>query len=199
MGYSAGGWYAYAVAEALLKRGAPLGLTAILDSHINTKIHRRIGTQIILTKLRERLPRYLRATLPPAKTNFWRGAINKLRALNIKSAKYLGLRLPGPQSLKRMATGKEPQILDAFVQLLTSYKPPRLPVKIELFAPKQNVTELMRVWEFYAKGGVHCSILFEDHHDYYNPDCAAALALALEEKLQQSDDGPAMSPPLTSP
>ena len=43
MGFSAGGWYAYAVAAALLQRQAQVGVLALLDTQVTVQIDPRLG------------------------------------------------------------------------------------------------------------------------------------------------------------
>lgn len=44
LGYSVGGWYAHAVAAALLEHGATIGMFAVLDTGTTAKIHRSSRT-----------------------------------------------------------------------------------------------------------------------------------------------------------
>ena len=72
LGYSAGGWYAHAVAAALLERGAQIGLFAVLDSHalnsLNLTADCRIHLRLYLTLLALQLSRRVRRVMAKVKT-----------------------------------------------------------------------------------------------------------------------------------
>jgi thioesterase domain-containing protein len=55
---SAGGWYAWAVASELLRRGRSLGLVAILDSGPTAAISRRLWGSLLLRSSVRRVPVY---------------------------------------------------------------------------------------------------------------------------------------------
>jgi thioesterase domain-containing protein len=198
MGYSAGGWYAYAVAAALLQRGAPLGLVAILDSHATIRIHRRLGMALFGGHVGSRLLPALQGTLrPPAGQRRRRYAFDRLRSLNQSARLYLRMGVPGPNTIKDKLTGIVPPPAEPFVQLLfDGYRPPRLPLEVDLFAPQRQLAKVHALWSFYAQGGVHDWPLFDDHFDFIKPELASQLAQALETALQRAE-GP--SRPLTSP
>ncbi len=86
MGYSAGGGYAYALAAALLQRGAPLGMVAIVDTTATTRNHRRLGMALIGGQVGSRLLPALRSTLrPPRGQQRWRYVLEKLQSLKAAS------------------------------------------------------------------------------------------------------------------
>ncbi|QPN62714.1 amino acid adenylation domain-containing protein [Synechococcus sp. CBW1004] len=201
LGYSAGGWYAYAVAAALLERKAPLGLLAILDTHATARVHRRLGMTLFSQMLRARFLPTLHGILsPPVGQSRWLYVLNRLRTANARAAQYLHVRVPGPQVIKRHLQGIDPPAQEPFIQLLAQgYRPPRLPLMVHLFAPKMHLPALRRLWQFYAIAGVHSTPLFENHHDFYRPELATQLAQALEATLQCMEQSPSEPSPVHIP
>jgi len=198
MGYSAGGWYAYALATALLQRGAPLGMVAIIDTTATTRIHRRLGMALFGGQVGSRLLPALQGTLrPPTGQRRRRYAVDRLRSLNQIARLYLRMGLPGPNTIKDKLRGIAPPPPDPYVQLLyDGYRPPRLPLRVDLFATPKQLPKVHALWSFYAQGGVRDWPLFDDHFDFIKPELASQLAQALETALQRAE-GP--SRPLTSP
>ena len=187
MGYSAGGWYAYAVAAALLQRGASLGMVAILDTSATTRIHRRLGMALFGGQVGSRLLPALQCTLrPPAGQSRRRYAVDRLRSLNQAARRYLRVELLGPNTIKDKLRGIAPPPPDPYVQLLyDGYRPPRLPLQVDLFATPRQLTRIHALWSFYAQGGVHDWPLFENHFDFIKPELTPQLAQALETALQR--------------
>lgn len=158
LGTSAGGWYAYAVAAALLDRGAQVGLLAILDSHAVAHVHRRLR----LARLRMKL---LRLINPPAGEPRW-GFIRGI-------------------PLRRRAAST---VSDPFVELLRQeFRPPRLPITADLFGPPQTMDLLQRTWSFYALAGVRSVPLFTEHNDFLRPELAPRLAAAIDDALIRNE------------
>jgi len=195
MGYSAGGWYAYALAAALLQRRAPLGMVAIIDTSATTRIHRRVGIPLFGGQVVSRLLPALRGTLrPPQGQHRRRYAIDRLRSLNRAARVYLRMGIPGPRAraiiagLRGIATPPCEPYPDPYLQLLfTGYRPPRLPIAVDLFAPQRQMRKVHAIWTFYARGGVHDWPLFDDHFDFIKPELAPQLAQALETALQRAE------------
>jgi len=76
---------------------------------------------------------------------------------------------------------------DPFIALLHKYVPVKLFVHVDLFAPARRISYLRRFWSTYARRGVSCHAIFNDHHDFYNPDASADLASALENILSAKE------------
>lgn len=187
MGYSAGGWYAYALAAALLQRGAPLGMVAIIDTTATTRIHRRLGMALFGGQVGSRLLPALQGTLrPPTGQLRRRYAVDRLRSLNQTARLYLRMGLPGPNTIKDKLRGIAPPPPDPYVQLLyDGYRPPRLPLRVDLFATPRQLPKVHALWSFYAQGGVRDWPLFDSHSDFIKPELAPQLAQALEIALQR--------------
>jgi 3-oxoacyl-(acyl-carrier-protein) synthase/thioesterase domain-containing protein/acyl carrier protein len=191
LGYSVGGWYAYAVAAALLQRGAPLGVVAILDTNAFTRIHRRLGMGLFAGQVGSRLLPALLGTLrPPRGLRRRRYTVDRLRSLNQTARLYLRMGVPGPNTIKDKLRGIAPPSPDPYVQLLyDGYRPPRLPLRVDLFATHTQLPKVHALWSFYAQGGVRAWPLFDDHHDFLKPELAPQLAQALETALQRAEGG----------
>jgi thioesterase domain-containing protein len=191
LGYSVGGWYAHAVAAALLKRGAPVGLFAVLDTHPTARIHRRIGLVLLLQRLQVRLLPHLRGLLqPPAGQRRRRYLRGRLQAVNQHLHDHLRVRFPVPGRVSADGEGAStpPSVGDAYAQLpWDGYRPPRLPLVVDLFAPEDHLPFLQRLWSFYARSGVRCHSLFREHHEFGEAERIPELAAALESALQRAE------------
>jgi amino acid adenylation domain-containing protein len=60
LGQSAGGWYAWALASELLRRGRPLGTLVILDTGPTAALSRRLLGWLLLQRALQRLPGHLK-------------------------------------------------------------------------------------------------------------------------------------------
>lgn len=94
--------------------------------------------------------------------------------------------VPGPNAIKNKLRGIVPLPAEPFVQLLfDGYRPPRLPLGVDLFAPQRQLLKVHALWSFYAQGGVHDWPLFDAHFDFFKPELSPQLAQALETALQR--------------
>lgn len=134
VGHSAGGWYAHAVAAALIERGRTIGLLAVLDSHATVDLDPDV-----------------------------RLAIEPLQ----KQAGY-----------DDPAYGE-----DMYVLLTQRFRPPRLPVAVDLFGPGWSMELLRLTWQPYALNGIRSHVMLGSHLDFLQPEHAPAVARALESAL----------------
>lgn len=190
LGASAGGWYAHAVAEALLERGAAIGMLAILDTSAGARVHRRVRWRMLASELLPRMGTHLSGLLrPPAGQGRSVYASERLRALHHQVRRYLGVGLPLVPAGEQPSSGQaDPLRGDAFVELLReAHRPTRLPISVDLFATPRNLSALRTLWRFYAREGVRSYPMFEDHADFFDPELMPELAVALAEVLAQWD------------
>jgi thioesterase domain-containing protein len=167
IGYSVGGWYAWAVAAALLERGATIGLCAILDSHA---LHP--------SRMFRDLPVVARGRLRVEKVvENLRGKTGRQRVNYLNS--LARRRVLRPQAADPLQGSGNPDFLD----IMRGYPPPQLPITVDLFGPGRSMKRLERAWRYYATAGVRCHSLFEDHTDMVRPDLMAHLAAELETVL----------------
>ena len=186
VGYSAGGWYAHAVAEALLERGAALGLFAVMDTHATARIHRRLGVVLLLQRLYSRLGVHFTGLIESSgKRSRSRYLLGRVQALRRLLDHYLQAGINRP-SLEGFPTGGPARDWDPFAQLPKSnYRPRRLPIEADVFAPLSRLPELRSLWRFYARGGFKFHPIFSDHHDFYRLDLIPDLAKAVESALER--------------
>jgi thioesterase domain-containing protein len=160
IGWSAGGWWAFATAGALLRRGADIGVVATLDSPVvpvvPTTLRRMIRGQEMVGRI----------THTPAGQPWIRHAA-KVVAANLVSGQ------PPPRG--------------AFLDELrrTSLKP--LPVRVQVFCPPDQLAARRTLWRHYALGGVDTHAIFDDHVDFIEHQHAPAMAAALERILRPYD------------
>lgn len=179
VGYSAGGWYAHAVAAALIDRGAAIGVLALLDTGPGAKIRRRFRVAIHLkSRWQHYVARAGRVIHPP-------GGQSRRSYL----AERLGARMGGLHA-KVPEQGATSQAV-SFATLLGGYQPPRLPLKVQLFARPARQVLLERIWRFHARGGVSVTVhpLFNEHSDFRHPEFMSALADELERVLAREECG----------
>jgi hypothetical protein len=117
--------------------------------------------------------------------NFLRRKLESLRFLA-----WTLLRTPGekaPQALDPDARPRPTQPLrgDYFLQLHTYYRPPRLPIRADIFATRSGEKSLRRLWNFYSSGKAHVHPDLLDHNDYYNVDFMPAFADRLETLIDE--------------
>jgi thioesterase domain-containing protein len=204
VGYSAGGWYAHAVAEALLKRGAWIASFMVLDSHYNARIHRRLGSLLLLTRLLERVPAHARWLLRPDRQETRRSYLQqRIRAAGNHAREFLKLTphqttaTPNtPLNADASRTGEEDvQDTDPFIALLAgSHRPARLPLQAEIFTPAAQPRRMRLIWNFYCRKGATIHRIFSDHDDFLNPDLMPELSQALEQAMQQAESDGARGP-----
>jgi amino acid adenylation domain-containing protein len=192
LGYSGGGWYAWAVAAELHRRGARPGLIGLVDTGATADLHRRLRLrQLVLRQLR-RLPRRARS-LGNTDLSRWPGALNrKLQALQFIAWTLLRPRgAIAPEALNPTAVPKPTQPLrgDYFIQLHTYYRPPRLPLRTDVFAANSRMKEHQQLWNFYAQGQAVLHSCLQEHGDYYNADLMPEFAHLLESVLEQIEAG----------
>lgn len=167
VGYSAGGWYAYAVAAALHERGVRIGMLALLDSHAirHTSTFAQLPLRLRLSLIAKIVSRRIRAEGLPS-------------YLKSVAQRRLGLL----RSAVRPHLHPDP---DWALALLGSYRPPRLPIAVRLFGPAKSMDRLSEAWRHYAQGGVRCHRMFEEHGDFGRSDLATQLAAALESIMAE--------------
>jgi pimeloyl-ACP methyl ester carboxylesterase len=186
LGYSGGGWYAWAVAAELRRRGADPGLIGLVDTGSTADLHRRMRLRQLIRRQLQHLPRRARA-LVDVDPGRWPSAL----ARKGKALRYIAWTLLRPQG------GTAPQVLDPearprptqplrgdyFLQLHTYYRPPRLPLRTHVFASRGQQHQLENLWNFYARGQALLHPCLEEHEDYYNADLMPEFALLLETIL----------------
>lgn len=188
LGYSAGGWYAYAVAAALLNAGGSIGFVGILDTHATAHIHRRLRLPMAIESA-FRAPSHLLHLLQSS-SNPWQEFITDVsQSLRYYLHMLKGARRKPIWSEARLSFEvKEFYYGDYYAWLHSAYRPPRLPIKVQLFTTPQNSNRLERLWRFYAMGGVTTHTMFEHHLDFSRPSHMPELAGYLRQVLENFHD-----------
>jgi hypothetical protein len=163
-----------------------------VDTGATADLHRRLRLrQLVLRQLR-RLPRRARS-LGNTDLSRWPGALNrKLQALQFIAWTLLRPRgAIAPEALNPTAVPKPTQPLrgDYFIQLHTYYRPPRLPLRTDVFAANSRMKEHQQLWNFYAQGQAVLHSCLQEHGDYYNADLMPEFAHLLESVLEQIEAG----------
>jgi hypothetical protein len=186
LGYSGGGWYAWAVAAELHRRGATPGLIGLVDTGATADVHRRLRLRQLVRRQLQHLPHRV-CSLAATDVSRWPAALaRKRQALQFIAWTLLRPKgTPAPQALNPTATPRPTQPMrgDYFLQLHTYFRPPRLPLRTDVFASRSQMNKHQRLWTFYAQGRAILHPCLEDHTDYYNADWMAKFALELESTL----------------
>jgi len=137
LGYSGGGWYAWAVAAELRRRGFTPGLIGLVDTSSTADIHPRLRLRQLIRRQLQRLPRRARAL-----------AAQDLRRWPAPQG------TTAPQALDPEARPRPTQPLrgDYSLQLHTYYRPPRLPLLVDVFASRRQRRQHEELWNVYAMG-----------------------------------------------
>ena len=211
LGYSAGGWYAHAVAAELLRLGGEVGFVGAIDTDAGADVHRRVRIPLVGRHLIRRGRSLLRELPGPSLGEKLQWLRERGRA-----AKYhlLGLRRRGSalqlrHRSKSAENGELPAIAanptrplssDYYLRVHALYRPPRLPIAVDVFATASTVRRKRWIWQFYARKGVLVHPFLKKHSDFYNADLMPALASLLRERLEAveaglcSGNGPALIP-----
>ena len=168
-GFSAGGWYAHAVAAALQERGAAIGVLAILDTGLAAKTHRRV----LLGYYAQRLAHHCR---------------DFIRSSNGKSLKrYVADGFSAMKHHLAIQRGYPTDAADLYLALLREFRPQPLAVAIDLFAPRKHIPLKSYIWRFYARGEARMHPIFETHSDFARQELMAEIAVEIEDALARSE------------
>jgi acyl-coenzyme A synthetase/AMP-(fatty) acid ligase len=165
VGFSAGGWWAFATAGALLRRGARLGLVAVIDSPPATQL-----PSLVQVKLRAQNI-FATATNAPAGQRWSQHA-----------GRMIARRLP-----RLAASQQQPARAPShpLLSVLRRETLPPLPISIELFTPAHRRRERLSLWRRFARGTILCHNMFYEHSDYLQPHNAPAIAATLERSMRR--------------
>jgi len=153
------------------------------------------------TLLPRLLPRLHGLIAPPPQQRRRRYLVDRLRGVNQHLHQYLRLRVPASLFPGFATAGSEgpAEVDDLFAQLSwDGYRPPRLPLAVDLFAPPGHLALLRRLWCFYGRGGVRCHPIFREHLDFRQPERMPQLAEALEAALRRAEGRPVHPQQFTS-
>ena len=174
LGYSLGGWIAYAVADQLLKKGGRISLFVVLDTEAEAKV--ALGIRLHMHKsLHLEQARKGGAGLLPV-------VVYGLKLVGRRLQKCLGGQ-PEP-SLPLIET---PLSGDYFEAVCHRYEPPRLPLFVHLVVQSERKPWQIEFWHHYALGGVMITRMFEKHPDFIDPGKASELADFLRPLLEETD------------
>jgi len=204
MGYSAGGWFAYATVNSILKRGGRIGALVLLDTHptplsLSKKEqtiafillrHRRIVDFIRLLKLRSGL--HLKTLLnPPIDQSRAEYIIEGYASLGFHARRILGIKLPLTTDLLRnpnlKAKGLDMPAIDPFVELHDRFVPQGAFIHVDILATVHKMKYLKKFWKRYALQGVTAHPLFDDHHDFIKSEHASELHAELERSMSDRE------------
>lgn len=175
IGFSAGGWFAYAVAVELRRQGAQLGMVCMFDTAPVARAHFRF-----------RLSRLLGRAQEEARRGDFRAFLRPLR--RIADRLYRQLRLSPAHGAPTGAA--VPAWSEAeYMSHLLRFRPARVPLHVDVISPPATVAAIAKFIRFYAKGGVTEHLLFVDHMDFVEADCAPELAARLRDILRRTEDG----------
>ena len=197
IGYSAGGWYAHAVAAELLHLGGSIGLFAVVDTGATADLHRRVRAPMVAGHLLRRLPLRLRELVDTGPSQLGGFLHQRASAMRFHLA---GMRrqqpINAPEDLETRAVN--PTLLnhsDYYVKVQTLYRPPRLPVAVDVISTRSTRLQKEWVWRFYARRGVRWHPVLDHHDDFFNAALMPPLADLLRQRLREIEAGSATAHP----
>lgn len=196
-GFSAGGWYAYAVVDALLKQGGRVATITLMDTDVGTT---RVGAHLAMRALYDRLqPRFCHHVLAllagDIDGGIWQYSRLRFRALrNYLNKEVRRIVLPyfsrgsaTSVDVTRTVAPLAGRHSDPFMDLLARYRPPKLQVKVVVLGPEDSLPRIQRLWQGYAIGGVTGLSLFDEHLDFIDIQKMPALSCVLDKLLQEGE------------
>jgi thioesterase domain-containing protein len=163
LGYSAGGWYAFATAQYLTSRGFDVPFVGVIDSEILVRMNKRIFISS-LPSLIKRLSHYSLTHL----NQLWKiqsGRMQNLRRSSVILREYIQ---PYRRSNIRLDSRKEvriPPYGNYYLELLKSYKPYAIPSDIHYFCTDRNFKRYGNIWGAYTTGSFFPHVILQTHTD----------------------------------
>ena len=191
LGYSAGGWYAWAVAAELQRRGADVGLVSMVDSGTSADLHRRVRLPLLLNRLVRTFPSRLQE-LHHQELGLWvrqRSSALKYHLQGLqrrKASDALPTATLPPE--ERTVNPTRPVRSDFFILLQQFHRPARLPLKVEVFTSQSSDHQARRIWRFYARRGVRTFPILTSHLDMFHKAKIPKLAEQLKSRLATADE-----------
>jgi thioesterase domain-containing protein len=195
IGYTAGGWSAYAVAKALLERGGHIGMLALLDTYPTNRTLSEVDQLTRLIGFLTRRPGFhIKALLAPSRdqggTEY---IIQRHESLGFHTRRMLGFELPFTSHLLHNGTPKpeeqhKPAIeIEPFVGALDKYTPLSIHIHADIFAPLAMTRYLNKLWSRYVLQGVTVHPICQEHLDLNNSELASELHIELERAMSAKD------------
>jgi amino acid adenylation domain-containing protein len=181
LGYSLGGWIAYAVADQLIKKGGRIALLLLLDTEAEAKVGLGVRFRQHLALHLEQAFQQRKGILPLCDYG-WRLVCRQLHRRLFPQEET-----PCRPIVAHEGNAQRKASPDLIEQACGRYEPPPLQVQMELFIPSERKPWQIDFWRYYALQGVRIHYLFEWHQDYIDPANAATLARVLRPLLTEAD------------
>jgi acyl-CoA synthetase (AMP-forming)/AMP-acid ligase II/thioesterase domain-containing protein len=180
LGFSAGGWYAHAVAAALLDLGMTVGLLALLDTYAGVPLRPAGRAARTVLRAHEGLRKLLFVGDAEARRRF---AVGKAERVVLR---VLALAKPDRAVAAAASSSVNWTMRDPLVRLLRNgYRPPRLPIAADIITPARRTGLLRIVWRPYCAGGVRAHALFDGHDDFIRPELMPRLADEIDRAIAE--------------
>ena len=176
MAGSAGGWIAYAVAGALLEQGVQIDRLILLDTLANPPLRRRTRLRMLQAYGHQRLTR---------PRDDQRSTIDDLRFI-------LGPRWRRQGLVERFGLGLHARRwlrdddTDPTLAMVRRFRPPRLPLDIDLLTPHPPDHWSLRFWPDLIDGQLRQHQLFNAHADFFAAEHASTLAQRVDSLLRDA-------------
>jgi thioesterase domain-containing protein len=184
LGQSAGGWYVWAVATELLRRGRRLGLVVILDSGPSAAIAPRLRASLLARRIVRRVPVYAHRLLHSKHPRSFLAFLREHRRSLVSQLRRFQpdvYRLK-PQHQQPSRSVEHEQ--DHFDLLHRRYQPAPLPLRAHLLTSRHDPQLKRRLWRALACKGVVFRQLFQEHHHFHDPSLAAELAAEIDQLFE---------------
>ena len=185
-GYSAGGWYALAVGNALLKRGGRIGAFILLDVQVTSlKLDPAVINQVRLFRCIRRARHHLqvlrRDDALGGRMRYALGALSRFSSRVWSVVVRTTSRTPEPDPSRE---------IDYFMRLLSSYSPPHTALYALVIGPRSDRNVLEAIWMRYTGGRMSFLPLFNKHDDFRDADLMPRLSEFVDTLLKRIEDGP---------
>lgn len=174
-GFSAGAWWAFAVAGALLEQGAEIGMLAVLDAGVATPLPGALRRKWRATRAAEFALRLRRHP-------------HDLRGRDILAAALRN---------RTLAARRAPAPEGPYLAMLRGHRFEPIPVSVDVFCVPDRLLERRVIWNHFVQGKATYHVMFARHMDFTRAEFAPQLAAALDPLMRRFDD-PAREQPTSA-
>jgi amino acid adenylation domain-containing protein len=195
IGYSAGGWIAYAVAQDLLLRGRTVNLS-MLDTGMSSKIPYWLYAATKTIHLFGRLPHHIRFWCGLPRKEKWAYFPGRLRWLRVNLLRDITLLLKNraegdsePAQDEDKSKDAEAFQMDYFILLAGNYRPKPYAGDLTLFAAKGSRWYSRIFWKFMIRGSINIHFVDGGHHGLIDKYHVGNFSILFKEVLDCLDHG----------
>ena len=191
LGYSAGGWYAYAVATELQQQGGTIGFLGVVDTEDTANIHRLVRAPLVALHILRRVPMrsyQLLQTHPQELRAFFLERYQAMRFHFLAVTQGRSARMHHEKAQDMTFNPTLHHHSDYYIQAHFLYSPSRTSLMVDVFSTHFSKIRKLLIWRFYALKGVTIHSVFERHTDFYNHEIMPMLVEILNRRLWEIEN-----------